>query len=106
MKSEIKNQRFVLSAVNLTYKDFFDKILTAFGKPKTKRQAGKFALALGWRGEKILTALNGENPRVTKETAMTALQVNRYDGSLITKTIGFNYRDCDKTIEETIAFYK
>lgn len=37
MESEIKNERFVLSAVNLSYRDFFDKILTAFGKPKTKR---------------------------------------------------------------------
>ncbi|MDQ3112411.1 MAG: NAD-dependent epimerase/dehydratase family protein [Bacteroidota bacterium] len=106
MKSDIRNQRFILSAVNLSYRDFFDKILVAFDKPKTKRRAGKFSLALGWRGEKILTALNGENPRVTKETALTALQVNRYDGSRITKTIDFNYRDCDKTIEETISFYK
>jgi dihydroflavonol-4-reductase len=106
MESEIKNQRFVLSATNLTYKDFFDKILVALGKPKTKHRAGKFSLAIGWRGEKLLCSLNGRNPRVTKETAITALQVNRYDGSRITKTIDFNYRDCDETIQEIAAFYK
>lgn len=105
MESEIKNQRFILSAVNYTYKDFFDKILVAFGKPKTKRCAGKFSLALGWRVEKLLCSLNGRNPRVTKETAITALQVNRYDGSRITKAIDFKYRDCDATIREVTAFY-
>lgn len=106
MESEIKNERFVLSAVNLTYRDFFDKILVAFGKPKTKRRAGWLSLALGWRGEKLLTILNGENPRVTKETAITALQVNRYDGTRITKRIDFNYRNVDSSIAEISAFYK
>lgn len=106
MESEIKNQRFVLSAVNLSYRDFFDKVLMAFGKPKTKREAGRFFLALGWRGEKLFTSLTGGNPRVTKETAMSALQVNRYDGSRITKLLDFNYRDLDNSIREIAEFYK
>lgn len=106
MESEIRNKRFILSATNLTYKDFFDKILVALGKPKTKYRAGKFSLAIGWRGEKLLCALSGRNPRVTKETAITALQLNRYDGSRITKAIDFKYRDCDQTINEVAAFYK
>lgn len=106
MKSEIKNQRFILSAVNLTYKDFFDKLLVSFGKPKTKTKAGKLGLALGWRGEKLMCNLSGKNPRVTKETAQTALQVNRYDGSLITKSIDFSYRDFDESVKEIVEFYK
>ena len=106
MESEIKNQRFILSAVNLSYRDFFDKILTEFGKSKTKYRAGKFSLAIGWRGEKILAALSGRNPRVTKETAISALMVNRYDGSRISKTIDFNYRDLNNSIKEISAFYK
>ncbi len=57
MESDVKNQRFILSAENFTYREFFDKVLEAFGKPKTKHEAGKFSLAIGWRGEKILTAL-------------------------------------------------
>jgi dihydroflavonol-4-reductase len=106
MESEIKNQRFVLSAMNLSYRDFFDKILTAFGNPKTKREAGKFSLAIGWRGEKLLTSFTKKNPRVTKETAISALQINRYDGSRITKVLDFKYRDVDATIKEVVAFYK
>ena len=106
MKSEIKNQRFILNAVNLTYKDFFDKLLVSFGKPATKIKAGKLGLALGWRGEKFICALSGKNPRVTKETAQTALQVNRYDGTRITKSIDFSYRDFDESVKEIVEFYK
>ncbi|MEO5643994.1 MAG: NAD-dependent epimerase/dehydratase family protein [Bacteroidia bacterium] len=106
MESEIKNQRFVLSAENLSYRDFFDKILAAFAQPKTKRLAGKFLLALSWRGEKLMTLLTGENPRVTRETALAALQLNRYDGTRITKQLDFKYRDVDNSIREIAEFYK
>ncbi len=106
MESKISNQRFILSAENLSYKDLFDRILVAFGKPKTKRQAGKFTLGIGWRAEKLLTKISGKNPRVTKETAITALQFNRYDGSKITKSIDFQYRNLNTTLSEMIAFYK
>jgi dihydroflavonol-4-reductase len=106
MNSEVKNQRFILSAENFSYKDFFDKVLAQFNHPETKREAGKFSLAIGWRSEKILAKLSGRNPRVTKETAMSALQKNRYDGNRITKVIDFKYRDIDTSIAEISKFYK
>jgi hypothetical protein len=106
MESEIKNKRFILSAVNLTYRDFFDKLLISFGKPKTKTMAGKLGLSIGWRAEKLHCALTGKNPRVTKETALTALQVNRYDGSLVTRSIDFSYRDFDESVREISEYYK
>jgi nucleoside-diphosphate-sugar epimerase len=106
MESEIKNKRFILSAVNLTYRDFFDKLLISFGKPKTKTMAGKLGLSIGWRAEKLLCALTGKNPRVTKETALTALQVNRYDGSLVTRSIDFSYRDFDESVRGISEYYK
>ncbi len=106
MESEIVNQRFILSAQNLSYREFFDKVLEAFGNPKTKRKAGKFSLAIGWRMEKILASLAGRNPRLTKETAVASLQINHYDGSKITKAINFNYRDLNNSIKEISEFYK
>ncbi|CAN5122339.1 NAD-dependent epimerase/dehydratase family protein [soil metagenome] len=106
VESELKNRRFILNAVNLSYKTFLDSILTSLNKPKTKFSAGKFSLAVGWRFEKIICALTGKNPRITRETAVTALQKNRYDGSAITKAIDFKYRDFDKSVEEISIFYK
>lgn len=106
MESEVKNERFILSAGNFTYKEFFDKILEVFGQPKTSVNTGKFSLALAWRAEKILAKLTGRRPRVTKETAQSALQQNFYDGSKITKAIAFAYREMDVTIRETARFYQ
>jgi len=106
MESNVKNERFILSAANFTYREFFDKVLDAFEKPKTKVHVGKFSLGFGWRAEKILAKLAGRKPRVTKETAMSALQENFYDGSKITKAIEFVYREMDVTIRETARFYQ
>ncbi len=105
MNSERKNERFILNAANLSYREFFDSILTKFGRPKTKYHAGKFLLGLGWRAEKLLCALTGRRPRVTKETAQSALQKNLYDGGKITRTIDFKYRDFETTVEETCEFF-
>ncbi len=105
MESEVKNDRFILSAENFSYREFFDKILDAFGKPKTNFHAGKFSLAFGWRAEKILSKISGRRPRVTKETAMSALQKNSYDGSKVTRTIDFAYRKMDDSIREIARFY-
>ena len=106
IESDVLNQRFILNAANLSYRSFFDKVLVQLNKPKTKREAGKFLLALAWRIEKLLAAIAGRNPIITKEKVGYALQISQYDGSKIQKTINFNYRNIDTSIMEICKFYK
>lgn len=105
IESDVLNQRFILNAANLSYKSFFDKVLVQLNKPKTKREAGKFLLSLAWRIEKLLAAIAGRNPIITKEKVGYALQISQYDGSKIQKTINFNYRNIDTSIMEICKFY-
>ena len=106
IESDVLNQRFILNAANLSYRSFFDKVLVQLNKPKTKREAGKFLLALAWRIEKLLAEIAGRNPIITKEKVGYALQISQYDGSKIQKTINFNYRNIDTSIMEICKFYK
>ena len=106
IESDVLNQRFILNAANLSYRSFFDKVLVQLNKPKTKREAGKFLLALAWQIEKLLAAIAGRNPIITKEKVGYALQISQYDGSKIQKTINFNYRNIDTSIMEICKFYK
>lgn len=105
MESEIKNERFILNAVNLSFREIFDKILTAFGKPKTKYEAGSFLIGLGWRLDKWKSALTGKRPRITRETAAASQLVSHFGGEAITKRIDFRYRDIDVTVKEVCGFY-
>lgn len=106
IKSDVLNQRFILNAANLSYRSFFDKVLVQLNKPKTKREAGKILLGFAWRIEKLLAAIAGRNPIITKEKVGYALQISQYDGSKIQKTINFNYRNIDTSIMEICKFYK
>lgn len=106
MDSPVKNERFVLSAANMSYREFFDKALKAFGQKSTRYHAGPLLTSIGWRGEKLLARITGRKPTLTKETAMAAQLVNHFNGSRITQQISFRYRDIDATIGEVCAFYR
>ncbi len=106
MNSEIVNQRFVLNAKNLPYRDFADGLLKRFGHRPTSRAIGAFLAAILWRTEKFLTWFNRKTPRITKESAAAAREVASYTGSKITQVVNFQYRDIDTTLDEVCVYYK
>jgi dihydroflavonol-4-reductase len=106
MESEIVNQRFVLNAKNLTYRDFADKVLKRFGHQPTSREVGPFLTWLMWRGEKIACLFSGRSPRITKESAAAAREAASYTGNKITEAIHFKYRDIDSTLDDICVYYK
>lgn len=72
MDSPVHNQRFILSAVNITYREMFTTIAQAFGKKPPHKKVTPLIAAIVWRLEAIKGKLSGKNPLLTKETANTA----------------------------------
>ena len=105
MNSGIRNERFVLNAANLTYKEFFDAALFAFGNPPATIRVGPFAGGIVWRAEKWLARFTGRKPRLTEETSRSAQSINRFDGSKVTRSVEFIYDPISKTISETARFF-
>ena len=97
---EVKNQRYVLSAENLPYREFFDRIAEALHRPKPTIPANRLMLQLGWRASRLVSFLTGTYPALTRETARNAEKVSAYDGSKITGMIGFGYTPIDTTIRD------
>ncbi len=96
----VVNQRFVLSAENLSYRDLFGKIAVALHKPQPSLSANHLLLQLGWRASWLVSAITGKQPSLTRETANSAGRTTLYDGSKITRTIDFAYTPVDRTIQE------
>lgn len=105
MESEIVNQRFVLNAKNMSYREFADGILKQFGHKPTSREVGTFLTWLMWRGEKFISMFSGKPLRITKESAAAAREQATYSGTKITEVLDFNYRDVNTTLREVCAFY-
>jgi len=106
MDSAIVNERFVLNAENLFYRDFADKVLKRFGHKATLRAVGAFMAGILWRTEKLMTFFTGKTPRITKESAAAAREASSYTGQKITKAIDFQYRTIESTLDEVCPFYR
>jgi len=107
MESEIKNERFVLNAENLSFRTVIDLMNESFGKPKASRELTPLLAGLAWRAEKIAAAFSGRAPRISKETMRAAQEKNLFGGKKIESAIpGYRYREVASSIKEFSAFYK
>lgn len=94
-----KNQRFILSAENLSYKDFFSRVALALGKPQPHIYASPALLSAAWRIAGLMSIFTGKAPLITRETAQSANTVTHYDGSKIGQLTGFEYNGISEAIE-------
>ncbi len=103
---ESKNQRYLLSAENWSYRDLFFQIADALGKPRPKYFAFNLMLELAWRGTAVLGLFTKKIPEMNRETAVAANTVNKFDGSKIIQPLGFEYLPVKESVTRTAAFLK
>ena len=92
---QVKNQRFILNAGNMSYQDFFNKIADGLNKPRPRSFASDIKLQIAWRMAKTASLFTGKRPVITREAVSGTNQKNQYSGEKITRTIGFEYRSLD-----------
>jgi len=96
----IRNQRYVLSAENIPYRDLFEMIAVALNQPKPTIRANRLLLHLAWRASGLASLLTGKEPALTRDTARSAGKISLYDGSKIASVIGFEYTPIAATIRD------
>ena len=104
--SEIKNERFILNGSNLTYRDCFEKIAVALGKPKAKIKVTPFLKSLAWRIEAIRAFFTNESPLLTKETANSAMKNVSYSSEKVKEKLKYEFISFDKTVKACCRFYR
>lgn len=102
---KVKNQRFILNAGNMSYQDFFNKIADGLNKPRPKNFASDVKLHIAWRMAKAASFFTGKPPVITRETVSGTNQNNQYSGEKITRTIGFQYRSLDTSINNIAEIF-
>lgn len=103
---EHKNQRYLLNAENKSYKDVFNQIADALGKPRPSVFASDFMAGLAWRVSAVWGKLTGKTPRVTKEIATGKNEINNFDGGKVVDALGFQYSSVAESIKQTASFFK
>lgn len=106
MRSDITEQRFIISAENLPYREVFNTMAKYFSKKPPHRPASKFLAGIVWRIERLKSLFSGVDPLLTKETAETARMKVYFDGTkLKTALPGFVYTAIDEAIAECCREY-
>jgi nucleoside-diphosphate-sugar epimerase len=101
-----KNQRYLLSAENLSYRDFFGQAADAFGLPHPKIKATGTMLGIAWRGAKIWGFISGKKPMITREIVSISKSVKQFDGSKITRMFDFKYQPVSESIQKTAQIFR
>lgn len=101
-----KNQRYLLNAENLSYRDLFNQIADALGKPRPRYEANKLMLNIAWRGAGLIATLTGTKQVITREISVSAQSENNFDGSKISRMFGFQYLPISESIQQTAMFLK
>ena len=96
----MKNERFIVNGVNLKYRDCFDRIAIALGKPKASIKVTPFLKEVAWRLEAIRSFITSKTPLLTKETANSAMTDGAYSNEKIKNEIDFQFTPIEQTIKK------
>ncbi|MCW0482008.1 NAD-dependent epimerase/dehydratase family protein [Gaoshiqia sediminis] len=102
---DTRNQRFILNAGNMSYQEFFNKIADALQKPRPRTFAPDLILQMAWRAARLASFFSGKRPTITRDTVSGSNRINHYNGSKISQTISFNYRNLDETITDIARLF-
>ncbi len=105
MKSNIKNERYILVSENDSFKNVFFAIADEFSKKRPPIKATKLLSAIAWRVSWLLQKITGSKSLITKQTAKSSHNKYRYSNKKVRKDLGFNFEALTDTINTTCRFY-
>ena len=105
MKSDVKNERFILVAENKSYQEIFNEIAIKFNKKKPTIKVTNFMSEIGWRLEKVKSLLINKPPLLTKHSAKSIHQKRYFSSEKIEKTLNFKFEPVSKSISSICELY-
>ncbi|HSG68128.1 MAG TPA: NAD-dependent epimerase/dehydratase family protein [Bacteroidales bacterium] len=106
MESDIVNEKFIVSAENLSYKDVLEMIARGLGRKSPYIKVSKPMTMLAWNFFKLKSFITGKPPIITRETAGTAMRVYHYSNRKFKEASGMEFRPVSETIADLCRIYR
>ncbi|WP_417556686.1 NAD-dependent epimerase/dehydratase family protein [Mesoflavibacter zeaxanthinifaciens] len=106
VKSDVKNERYILVSENLSFKDFFIKTANYLGVKPPQKEAKPWLLNIAWRLDWLKHKLTKKRRVLSKQTANSAVTTTIYSNNKIKAAVGFEFLPMDKSIKTTTSFFK
>jgi nucleoside-diphosphate-sugar epimerase len=105
MKSPLKNDRFIVSAANVSFKELFYKIAFALNVRPPRYEATPAILQIASKLDGVKSLLTFSERKISEDTISAAVSKNHYNNSKLSSALGFNYRPIDQTINDCASMY-
>ena len=105
LKSDIQNQRFILNAGTISYKEFFAAVAEKFGRKAPSIRLSKIFLKIMAGLEVFRGRITGSEPLITQETARLAGTYFKYENKKIKKFLDFEFTSLDNTLVWCCRYY-
>jgi dihydroflavonol-4-reductase len=106
MKSDIKNERFIMNGENLVFRDFFVLVAKALNKRPPTIYTTKWMSAIAWRLMAIKGLFSSATPAITKESVSTAHMDSNYSSEKIKQTLGFEFTPIAQSVGHVADYLK
>jgi nucleoside-diphosphate-sugar epimerase len=105
LQSNFEAERFIVSAGNISFKNFFEKTANKFDvKPPSVRLSKSIVKSVA-RFERIRTWFTRSEPLITRETAQLVGAQFLYDNKKIKNNLNFEFQTLDNTLEWCCDYY-
>jgi nucleoside-diphosphate-sugar epimerase len=105
MQSPLKNDRFILSAGNTSFKELFGLIAEALNVKPPKVEATPLLLSLASRLDGLRSVLTFSERKISDDTISAATGKNFYSNKKICTTLGFQFRPLQETVNDCASMY-
>jgi dihydroflavonol-4-reductase len=105
LQSNFEAERFIVSAGNISFKNFFEKTANKFDvKPPSVRLSKSIVKSVA-RFERIRTWFTRSEPLITRETAQLVGAQFLYDNKKIKNNLNFEFQTLENTLEWCCDYY-
>ena len=105
MKSSIKNERYILIAENMSFKDFQMKVAKALGVKPSNKEASELLLSIAWRIDWLYHRLSGKPRRLSKQVSKSISRKTLFDNSKLKTDLRFKFTPIEDSIRKICKYY-
>jgi len=106
LTSDIQDERFILNAGTVSYKDFFGTIAKAFGKKPPSKLVKPWMLKVAVAAEFIRSRITGNEAMITKDTAILSRANFHFKNDKIKEALNFEFKPLTESVDWSVQALK
>ncbi|MEN8124710.1 MAG: SDR family oxidoreductase [Bacteroidota bacterium] len=105
MKSDIKNERYILVSENASFKDVFFSIADSFNVKRPSKKVTKTLSEIAWRIDLLRSSIFNISPMLSKHSARASHNKKYYSSKKVKIALNYTFEPLSKTIQTTCKHF-